>query len=388
VPLSSAKVVIGCAFLAAYPQGGGLWAGILQYLLALESLGHDVFWIELLRSSGDPDTDRDRIRRFFEEFTARGYGDRCALLLVDARTPPPPLSQSQAFGHSLDAIRKTAQSSDILWNFAGGLNEPLLELFTRRAYIDGDPGMVQIAAFTWDMAIDMHEVLFTVGLNMHRNGCEVPTLGRSWHTFMPSVDLASWPVAPPPAAGAGFTSVTQWTWEEYAYEGRVLSVSKRAAYLRYVELPRIARRRFELAANIGDNDVADDRSLLSANGWTVADPHAVAGTIEDYAKYIEASYAELSCPKPIYRELKTGWFSDRSACYLAAGRPVLAEDTGLSHIVPADYGFVTFTDFESALAGVQAIDANYATHRAAARAFAEQFLDARRNVTRMLELCF
>jgi hypothetical protein len=385
VTTSTAKVVLGGCFLAKYPEGGGVWAGIFQYLFALELLGHDVFWLEVLRATGESDADRVRIRRFFEEFDRHGFGDRCALLVVppgtESRLPP----ADHAFGRTLEDIKGIARSSDILWNFAGSLDPPLLELFKRRAYIDGDPGIIQIAALTQPLNIELHEVLFTVGANMHAADCEVPTLGRSWHTFLPGVELSRWTVEPAAGPDAAFSSITQWNWGEYHHEGRVLSTSKRDAYLRYVELPRAARRSFELAASIDATDAGGDRPILEANGWRLVDPHIVAGTVEDYVRYIASSRAELSCPKPIYRELRSGWFSDRSACYLAAGRPVLAEETGISGVVPTGSGFVTFTDVESAVAGVQAIDSDYENHSAAARAFAEQFLDARKNVTRMLE---
>jgi len=385
---SSVRIVLGSSFLAKYPEGGGVWTCVFQYLFALRALGHDVFWIEVLHPAGDSGRDAAHIRRFFEQFRKQGFGGRCALLVV----PPGSESQlpdaTQTFGHTLGEVQSVARSSDIVWNFAGGLTPPILDLFTRRAHIDIDPGMIQIAALTKDMRIEKHDVLFTVGANVHSKDCDVPTLGRSWNTFLPSIELPRWPMTPIPPRSAPFSSITQWTWGgEYHYQSRVLSTSKRDAYLRYVELPRLARRPFQLAANIGDYDVADDRARLSANGWSVVDPHVVAGTMEDYANYIRASYAELSCPKPIYRELKTGWLSDRSACYLAAGRPVLAEDTGLSGIVPTDRGFVTFRNLDEALTGVEAIDSNYEIHRTAARAFAEQFLDARKNVTRMLEVC-
>lgn len=380
--------MLGSSFLAKYPEGGGVWACVFQYLFALRALGHDLFWIELLQPRAGTAPDTACIRAFFERFGKHGFGDRCALLIVPAGAESQFPNETQTFGHTLGEVQSIARSSDVVWNFGGSLTPPLLDLFTRRAYIDIDPGMVQIAALTWDMHIEKHEVLFTVGANVHSKDCDVPTLGRSWNTFLPSVELSCWPIAPIPPRSAPLSSITQWTWGgEYHYDGRVLSTSKRDAYLRYVELPRLARRPFQLAANIGGSDVTDDRALLSANGWSVVDPHALAGTMEDYANYIRTSYAELSCPKPIYRELKTGWISDRSACYLASGRPVLAEDTGLSAIVPTDCGFVTFRNVDEALIGVEAIESNYEIHRTAARAFAEQFLDARKNVTRMLEVC-
>jgi hypothetical protein len=361
---------------------------MLQFLLALKRLRHDFVLIEVLYRNGDAGGDGARIKRFFEQTTALGFADRCVLLLLDKQDPTRAPASMQAFGRSLSHVRNIAADADILWNFAGSLNASLLALFKRRAYIDIDPGLIQISALSWEMNIDKHEVLFTVGLNMHGSDCKVPTLGRAWHVFFPCVELSSWNVEPDPGFTAPFSSITQWNWEEYEYQERVISISKRAAYLRYVDLPRRVGRNFELAANIGANDVADDRALLEAAGWRLADPHEIAGTVQSYKQYIFNSRAELSCPKPIYRELKTGWLSDRTACDMAAGRPVLAEDTGISALVRTDRGMLTFSDMDTAVSGVLEIDSNYRLHSRAAREFAAEYLDAQKNVARMLELCF
>jgi hypothetical protein len=143
-----------------------------------------------------------------------------------------------------------------------------------------------------------------------------------------------WQAAPDPGSDAPFSSITQWTWEELWWQGRVLSVSKRTAYLKYLQLPRVAQRLFELAANIGSEDPAGDRRLFRENGWRIVDPHEVSGSPSQYQEYIRACRAEFMCPKPIHVEMKTGWFSDRSIAYLASGRPVLAEDTGFSERLP------------------------------------------------------
>ena len=119
----------------------------------------------------------------------------------------------------------------------------------------------------------------------------------------------------------------------------------------------------------------------------MADPQQVARSPAAYADYIRRSRAEISCPKPIYRELKTGWLSDRSAAYLASGRPVLAEDTGLSDHLPTGEGLLVFRNLEEAVAGVADIDAHYQRHCRAARMFAEEHLDSARCLTRMLALC-
>ena len=121
-----------------------------------------------------------------------------------------------------------------------------------------------------------------------------------------------------------------------------------------------------------------DRALLLRHGWTVVDPHVVAGTPAAYQEYIRSSRAEICCPKPIYRELRSGWFSDRSACYLAAGRPVVNQDTGFDRVLPTGAGLFSVRDLEDAVAAVAAIETGYARHAQAARALAcAQFDPAR-----------
>jgi hypothetical protein len=205
-----------------------------------------------------------------------------------------------------------------------------------------------------------------------------------WHTFTPFVYLPLWDVTGDPGSAAAFTTVTHWEWNELWWGTRVLSTSKREAYLRYLELPQQSGRPFELAVNIGENDEAGDRQLLERYGWKTVDPWKVAGSPAAYQSYIAQSRAEISCPKPIFRELKTGWFSDRSACYLAAGRPVLAEDTGISDYLPTGAGLIMFRDLDEATVGVHNIDSQYRRHMVAARKLAEEYLDARQCLAKML----
>jgi hypothetical protein len=193
-----------------------------------------------------------------------------------------------------------------------------------------------------------------------------------------------WEVTGDPRVNAPFTSITQWTWEELALGERMLSASKRAAYLRYLELPERAGRPFELAANIGPNDVANDAESLRNHGWRLADPHQVAGSPEAYRQYLQNSRAEILCPKPIFRQLQTGWFSDRSVCYLACGRPVLAEETGFSDVIPVGRGLLSFRNIDEAVAGVAEIDANYPNHSRAARELTHEYFDSARCLPAML----
>jgi hypothetical protein len=192
-------------------------------------------------------------------------------------------------------------------------------------------------------------------------------------------------VAPDPGPDAPFASVTQWTWEALYLGERRVSVSKRDAYLEYVEMPERAGRPFELAANIAPTDTTGDRAALRRHGWRLVHPHRVARSPAAYQRYIASTRGEFACPKPIHRELRTGWFSDRSACFLASGRPVVTEDTGFSERLPTGAGLLAFDDIVGAVAAVHEVDRDFGRHARAARALAADLLDSRRCLTAMLE---
>ncbi|MGH8012113.1 MAG: hypothetical protein ACREQ4_06430 [Candidatus Binataceae bacterium] len=369
--------------LAKYPPGGGHWSWFLQYPLGLRALGHRVFWFELLPASGDEALDRNRIRTFFARAAQYGFERDCALFVFEPDVPQS-LERGDAYGMSIRAIREQIHSTDLLWNFCCALREPLLSAFRRRVLIDVDPGHLQVCGLHEDMGIHSHQAFLTVGAKIHQEDCEIPTLGLKWHAFNPFVYMPAWPLMPDSGVQAPFTSVTQWTWEELPFNGRTLSASKRAAYLNYARLPQLAKRPFELAANIGSDDVAGDRATLASYGWRLSEPHRVAGTPEDYRRFIVRSRAEILCPKPVFRELRTGWFSDRSVGYLASGRPVLAGETGFSQRLPVGRGILSFSTIEEAVAGVTAIDSDYAVHRRAARDLAETYFDSRKCLPAML----
>lgn len=383
---SKLRIVLANGSLAKYPRGGGHWSVFLQYLHGLDALGHKIFWLEMLKTTGDKARDQKLMRIFFARFQRYGFGSRCALLLVHDY-PDASLDSAEIYGASKCQIHEVIRRADLLWNFCCTLRPPFLSLFKRRALIDLDPGMLQIPALDTDLGLSDHEIVLTVGSKMGEPDCQVPTLGRPWHRFMPFIHLPLWHVAPDPGDQAAFTSITQWTWDEIWYGKRVLSTSKREAFLRYLEMPRSTGRAFELAANIHPRDITGDRELLRNMGWKLVHPHRVARSPTIYQEYIQRSRAEFSCPKPIYRELKTGWFSDRSAAYLASGRPVLAENTGFKDHLPTGRGLLSFDDLDEGQAGVAEIDGNYPSHARAARELAEEYLSAEKWLPSMLTAC-
>jgi hypothetical protein len=380
------RIVLGNGSIAQHPPGGGHWSWFLQFALGLRSLGHDVFWLELLRSTGDRERDRALIRNFFERIGAYGLAEDCSLALL----PSPfvqDLATAEIFGATATRLDDAVRTADLLWSLSCAIREPLLSRFRRSVLIDGDPGHLQVSALTCDLEIDRHDVLLTVGAKINDADCEIPKLGLPWRTFMPFVHLPMWEFAPDPGFTAPFTSVTQWTWEELPMGDRMLSASKRTAFLPYADLPRVSGRNFELAANIGPEDPAHDRERFTRGGWSLVEPHEVVATPEAYHDFIRRSRGELLCPKPVHRQLRTGWFSDRSVCYLASGRPVAAEETGFSDRIPVGRGLLAFDDLASAADAVRAIDADYAAHRRAARELACELFDARRCLAAMIDAC-
>jgi hypothetical protein len=381
------RIVLASNSLASYPQGGGHWSCFLQYLFGLNALGCDVFWLEVLESCGDGARDQQLISVFSKRFERYGFRNRFALLLYNQHLNEPKLEDCRVYGMGQRRFQEIARDADLLWNFACGLRQPLLLLFKRRVLIDGDPGHLQISALTCDMGIHDHQVFLTAGTNMHQPDSEVPTLGLKWRPFVQFVYMPMWKAASDPGMDAPFTSVTEWTWEELWFNDRVLSVSKRDAYLKYVTLPKRSGRLFQLAANIDVADETRDRDLLLSHGWRLVHPHSIARSPASYRRYIQASRAEFLCPKPIHRQLRTGWVSDRTAAYLARGRPVLSEDTGFSKHLPTGTGLLSFRDEAEALAGVAEIDANYEYHMRGARELAESYFDSRSCLRSMLSAC-
>ena len=395
---SPLRIVIGDSSMARYPSGGGHWTVLLQYLLGLRSLGHQVHLLELLLASEQPDRDERRIETFFRRLAHYGLENCAALLLFEpgahpkgrkARMDdiPQDIDAARPYRKSREQIRQLIGDADMMWNTCCGIRQPLLGMFRHRVLLDLDPGHLQISALEWDMGIGDHQAFLSVGAKLGDADCDVPTLGVKWHTFAPFVHLPLWETAPDPPPQSAFTSVTHWTWGELLWKGRTVSLAKRDGYLPYVELPQRTGRPFELAVRFDPSDPSGDEAQLQAHGWKLADPWEVAGSPAAYQAYIAASRAEISCPKPIFRELNTGWFSDRSACYLASGRPVLAQDTGFSEKLPTGEGLLTFGTMEEAVEGAAEIDRDYRRHAAAARRVAEEHLDARRCLTRMLGAC-
>jgi hypothetical protein len=154
-------------------------------------------------------------------------------------------------------------------------------------------------------------------------------------------------------------------------------------FRKFAQVPRLSGRRFELALDI-DSAETSDLELLRGNGWRLVSPRQVAGDLWTYRSFLQSSFAEFMVARGIYVQARSGWFSERSICYLASGTPVLAQDTGLDGLLPSGDGLVTFTSADEAAAGVESICADHEGHSGAAADLAEAYFDSDLVLPRLL----
>jgi hypothetical protein len=345
---------------------GHAWA-FLSYLLGFRALGYDVVFLDRVETAAQA--------RWLEETMRRvGLEDSYAGLRSDDGRP---------VGLSRQQLRERLRGSPLLLNVNGFLDDPeLLAASECRAYLDIDPGFAQI----WEAqgladTFAGHDRFVTVGTNVGAADSRVPTGGREWVTTLPPVPLEAW--APSPG-GEAFTSVGSWRGPfgplEHEGESYGLRVHQ---FRRFLELPRRVPAPFQLALDIDPAD-ARDREALRAGEWRLLDPLAELAGFDDYQRFLRSSLAEIAIAKGIYVDTNGGWFSDRSATYLASGKPVIAQETGFSKVLPTGEGLLAFTDLDGAVGAVEAVLADPDGQAEAARAIAEEHLDARRVLGRLL----
>jgi hypothetical protein len=265
------------------------------------------------------------------------------------------------------------------------MDPELLGLARRRVYVDLDPAFTQL----WQevQAIDMrfaeHDSFVTVGLAVGDQACPVPTCGLDWITTLPPAVLEEWPIASAPAR-AEMTTVTHWRGYGSIEHDGVQYGQKAHSLRQLLSLPQVTPQPFLLAVDIDAGD-ASDIEALATNGWRTIAPSSVADTPDTYRAFVQGSRGELGVAKSGYVVSRCGWFSDRSACYLASGRPVVAQETGFSRYLPTGKGLLAFDSVDSAAAAIEAVNSDYAGHARAAREIAETYLDSRVVLSRLLE---
>ena len=366
------RTVLVSGMIAAVPGlGGATWA-VLQYLLGLQRLGMQVFFVEsvspaALQPRSAPLCASENARYFQSVMRTFGLEDSSALLLDGT---------DESVGLALENARDIARRADVLLNLSGLLvREELVAQIPVRVYVDLDPAFTQLwySVQGLDMRFGLHTHFVTVAESLGQPDCTVPTCGIDWTTTRPPVVLAQWPALRTP--GAGFTTIANWRGYGSIEHQGVLYGQKVHSLRPLLALPQRTGERFVLALSIHPDEKADLRAL-DRYGWELVDPARVAGSPMSYRSFVQASRAEFGLAKSGYVLSRCGWFSDRSACYLASGRPVIAQDTGFSSFIECGQGLLPFRTKEDVAAAVGAVQGDYARHAAAARRIAEEYFDS------------
>ncbi len=364
------RVVIAGALASRAGKGGSTWAR-LHWPLAFAELGWDVLYLDRLDAqvavdvAGCPCDGADSVNAayFARVMDDAGLAGRSSLVLDKG---------DRHIGLDRATVIDRVRNSALLINIMGFLDDPeILDAAPRRAFLDIDPGFTQM----WQ-AQGLADVLrgyddyITIGENIGHEGSSIPTCGKRWITTPQPVSLAHWPVQT--SRGERYSSIASWrgAYGPLEHDGRTYGLRVHE-FRRFAPLPTISDAPFELALAI-DPSETKDLTLLRVNGWTLADPRVVAGDPCAYRTYVGRSRGEFMVAKNIYVDTRSGWFSDRTMCYLASGRPAIVQDTGFTHRYPSDEGLVAFSSLDEAAEAVERVEHDYARHAQAARRVARE----------------
>jgi hypothetical protein len=364
-----ARVVVATKQTSAWPEfAGSTWVR-LQYVLALDRLGVEAFWVDRLPKIS-PTKHHHSLDYLVARFDrlARDFGFEGRYCIVYN-------GGARYFGMTEAELRRLLRGTDLVLNLGGkfGPSSPLMEA-RRRAYVDVDPGYTQLWAGEVDMGFDRHDLFFTVGQNVGSPRFRAPVDGRAWHPILPPVVLDQWPPHIDERCRR-FSTIADWRGSQYAVLNGHLLEGKREQFLRFDRLPMETGQRFELALCIGQYDHRD-LARLSRNEWKIRDSYAYAGDPQSYREFIQSSRAEFSVAKTGYVNTRSGWISDRTACYLTSGKPAVVQSTGFESRLPTGKGLLTFSTLAEAAGHVHAVNADYVAHCRAARQIAEEYFDS------------
>lgn len=371
--MPSRKRIVVLHLAGRYPLGGIGWQAI-HYVLGLTRLGHDVYYVE---DSGAHPYD-PRVKSvvgsaaysvaFLAEVMGRfGLADRWSY--VDAVT-------SAHHGLSRERISDVFRDADALFNVCGATQ--LTEEHLRcpiRVYVETDPVFEQIRVAEGDrqaiLALEDHTHHFTYGENLGQPDSPIPLEKFAWRPTRPPVIPDLWSTPTDPAAER-FTTIATWknAGKDIHFRGETYVWSKHLNFLRVMDLPSRTRQALEMALEVEDPAMRD---LLARNGWGLQEAFQVSRDLTTYQRYIHQSRGEFTVSKDLVTRTRSGWFSDRSVCYLAAGKPVVTQDTGFGKYVPAGVGLLAFEGVEEAAAAIDEVNRDYERHSREARRIALEY---------------
>lgn len=378
------KAIIGVG-IAGYPvsAAGNTWA-FLQWVLGFQKLGWDVWVVEGIESKKCVD-ETQKEGCSFEESANKSHWEKVTSefglknsLFVDGKATNE---------RELEIFARDAQ---VFLNISGHFKElGVVRDIPNRIYLDLDPAFTQVWArgYKCDMNFIGHNWFFSVGHQMESS--LLPETGRKWLSTFPPVDLDFWKRQFPSKKQESenyWTTVTHWygypdvMWEGISYSG------KSSEFEKIISLPSKTKSKLMLATDLDDE--SETRRRFEKEGWKFISGSAVSKSWKEYQDFIAASRGEFCVAKGGYVVSKCGWFSDRSACYLAMGKPVVLQETGWSSVIGGNEGLLPFADVKSAAAALEKIESNYEKHSLAAQKLAEEKLDNKKVVTAMLGKIF
>jgi hypothetical protein len=370
--------IICSGYLVRYPLGGKSWHE-LQYLLGMKRLGHDVTYVEHFGwpdscynpasnvMTGNPRYGISFLRDLLQDY---GLDNHWCYIAEDNTT----------YGARQKQLEVLARECDLYINQSNVNWIPELEGCARRVLVDTDPVFTQIGAHGLGGLHTRYHVLFTYGHNVHQPFSSMPTGGLRWLPTRPPIVLDQWSVETA-TASAPFSTVMNWSpIGDQVFEGQVYGMKERE-FEPFYSLPSESKQMMEIAVNVSETV----RDRLTAGGWQIADPVYVTRSPFSYQIYLKSSRAEFSVAKHGYVAASCGWFSERSASYLASGRPVVIQDTGFSHWLPTGSGIMAFKTHADALAGIENVNSRYDKQCRAAREIAEEYFDSNKVLTYLIE---
>jgi len=379
-PLAKRGKIVIWGVLAHSPFGGMTWQ-VLHHLVGLRRLGFDVWYVE------------DADRSVFHPLTFCATLDATANIAYLARHMEsiglgdrwifrPPGVYDTCFGACGPAgLAQLYKEADAVLNLCGAQElRPSHQDIRCLVYLETDPVTNQIGVANGSLqtieTLAAYDVLFTYGENFGAPDCGVPVERFCWQPTRPPVCVDWWATTASPAPGAALTTVANWkhTGKDVIWQGETYYWSKHHEFLRFIDLPRHSSIPLELALGAMSGDEA---AHMRNHGWRIV-PSVSLSDPSAYRDYIRASYGEFTVAKDQNIRLRSGWFSDRSACYLAAGRPVITQDTGFPNLLPTGAGLFAFTTMDEALAAIEAVAQDSTRHAAAARQIAEEYFAAER----------
>jgi hypothetical protein len=381
-PRKGKIIVFGILFW--YPLAGVTYQ-FLHYLIGLRRLGYDPYYIEdsgrwvydprLNDLSPDASGNVDAVAPVLQ---AHGFGDRWSF-----RGNYP---GGQCYGMT-DAQRlRLYREADAFLNVTGAQEiRDEQRACKRRVYVESDPFASQVKVAKGDAGmiatLAAHDTLFTFGENLGAPDCGVPLEKFRWLPTRQPVALELWEHALPP--GTTYNTITTWhnRGKDLEYRGQTWYWTKDREFEKFLELPRKCPARFELAATVD----AKVKARLQQHGWQQTDSIEISSGVDRYRGYIQQARAEFTVARDQYVRPNTGWFSDRSACYLAAGRPVITQETGFSTLLPTGKGLFGFNNLDDILRAVDCIESDYEGNCRAARAIAAEYFAAEKVVASLME---